>query len=938
MSQAIIPPDVLAKVSAHLRITPKAEVEVRFGDFSGHKFKPGVSRQVFSRLRDWAVETFKFGYTHSVDRFDDKVRQTTIMDEAGEALETFAITKTRLDNVDIPNHFIRLSISQESPADLPDPFNPTMTRDKRRWSFDLDKAYRLDLTETSTTENGFSQTFEVEIELTGGELDLPTLPNLIRRFMTHYLQSPLLYTASERRDVMSALNRSLGGDSTKRELDMSRLMQARNLKMRDMTTGGLIPSSESGVNYTVTIKADGVRMLMLMMRRGVYLISSPNQVMKILGEKVAKQLDETGGTVIEGEYIPRANISKSAPTDYHKLDLLFLMYDTLSLSGDSDVQYRDHSVRMESVERFARAMTPLAYNNKKLRRHPMLFLTKQFVPFTTASEFYAATSNVLNIDHPFLDDGLMLTPANHRYDPSVSLLPLKDRRLPSAPDLLKWKPKDQLTIDLEWRDNQLLSFMSERWPRKRKIGIDPVYKHQPNAPPKRLFFVGSRDTPFDLSMLTMNNVLEKAPDGSIVEFHWRDNGLSATRVRTDKAVPNAIDVAVDVWNDIFKPIDYGVVTGTTFGLSFRYHNREKWEMFNYLGRVLKNKETKSLLSVGAGRGGDIYKWVRNEFTHVVCVEPDEDNRIELKRRLIDSGLKYRIVSAQGQDVDAIANAVHQFTPDGNVDVVGYMLSLSFFFGDEESEASIGELTERVLAKNGYFAAFTLNGASVNKFFENNKLAKTRNGVKKARFKQIEFELRPPSEKVATQHLFVNIPDSIVNNQIEFPPDLISLDEMMTRQGLELLVQENATKEKFMTREESLYSSLFTSLIYRKFKEQTVHLTFKEVETMLQKGLVVDFDVAARQGVMKGNTRIELTNDAGKVFNAVVRYNEEENEILAPLIQFDTAAELIDSGVIIGTEIEEDTDPTIMILMEQGGNKHAVKVQYDEETGEISPPE
>jgi SAM-dependent methyltransferase len=58
----------------------------------------------------------------------------------------------------------------------------------------------------------------------------------------------------------------------------------------------------------------------------------------------------------------------------------------------------------------------------------------------------------------YLTDGLILTPVNTRYRPTSTLLPLAQRTANLVPEVIKWKPPDQLTVDLAVIGHQVYSW------------------------------------------------------------------------------------------------------------------------------------------------------------------------------------------------------------------------------------------------------------------------------------------------------------------------------------------------------------------------------------------------------------------------------------------------------------------------------------------------
>ncbi|MEM0090448.1 MAG: hypothetical protein QXF84_03770, partial [Nitrososphaerota archaeon] len=76
-------------------------------------------------------------------------------------------------------------------------------------------------------------------------------------------------------------------------------------------------------------------------------------------------------------------------------------------------------------------------------------------------------------------------------------------------------------------------------------------------------------------------------------------------------------------------IDEDTIRGRKFSLINRYHNRIKTELLKI---PMNTKNIKSILDIGSGRGGDVQKWVKAGYTHIVCVEPNDKHRVELKNR------------------------------------------------------------------------------------------------------------------------------------------------------------------------------------------------------------------------------------------------------------------------------------------------------------------
>lgn len=858
---SLIPPQRLQSIIDRLPAPQpgvQLEVEVRFGYFNGTNFISDIGRRVFSRVRDSFQKLgFPGSYTHTVDRIYRGQRFTTEYDSTGAPLRNYRVNKQEVGRPDdFLNYSFRIDVSTEQISDASPPeAQPELVRDKKRWSFVIRNQYRLDLTRvTSTRANRRPEmSYEVELEVLPPHREgLQGLERVLNPVLTAVQGTLLLWTQEEKEQVIGKVNEYLGSRiDNPWEIDNTILAQARNLKVRDLTLGGILPRTNRDVRYTVTIKADGVRRLLVFTENGVYLVYPPDDINKILPRSVAQrqEIRSNIGTVIEGELIPNENLID--PELKRQSKLYFLMYDILASGVNPEIRKESLFRRLQHVQTVAKNLQGLSN---------MHFLVKEFYPAATgirsSEEFYESVRLVLDqirgpgsvptlitevppvqpypsIDftrpYPFLTDGLIFTPDTY-YVPVPNAL-LSQRTLDRYPEILKWKPPSQLTIDLEVQrgddgDVQLLSSVPTQRSTSYLRDVGDVYSWLANA--GRVYrapFIGSDQFPFDPRRdLVTNDILMNAPDGSILEFEptgdyvdvdagdagvERRTQLRAVRARPEKVAPNSLEVVLDVWKDIHSPLSEATVRGEQFKLVFNFHNQKKRELFKYVGRAVPDNGAKVLLDVGSGRGGDVFKWIQAGFTHVICVEPDESNRLELQRRLAGRGIQYLIVPTTGQDVMTIVQAVRTFSPYGAVHAVSYMLSLSFFFDSPESSASVVRLVDETLMHGGYFLAFSIDGRKVIEFFNTPGKSIADGNIYKAYFTMIDFQLRLPYE------IYVNIPNSIVRNQTEWLTNLSGLIELLKRTGVELIKEEPSDSSDVMTEEERDYGRLFTGIVARR---------------------------------------------------------------------------------------------------------------------------
>lgn len=767
------------------------EIELRFGKTDKNKkYIPEVDRQFFIQLKEYADKTFSnMEYTHSLDRiYDGNVKYTVFLNNG---LIThpgiyYKIVKVPIFKETLADETVRISVAKEIITEEPSLPNelPLFVRDKKRYSYMFQGltggTFRLDCTEvTLTTKNTNTKTiYEVEIEIidfyqedSPSKLEsLQKIPDVLKVMFQKLYNTTLLFSQTERSQIIKNINKYLNNAISDARIDHTFLAQARNIKANDLTIGKLI-SNDPKVNlYTVTDKANGKRKFLVIDPSGIYLIFPPVFIDKIVSEENTKTLSKYYGTIIEGEFIEEDDLIDNSTTQLP----LFLLYDIVSYAGNTEVQKEPLLTRQN-------VYLKNVYDALKLRQKLFPYFNiemKEFIPFNTRDEFYVAVNKILDKKFPYHIDGLIFTPSNTSYS---------ERYFTGTnmPDILKWKYPEELTIDLlvmhtPTEDGQnLILYMVDK-------------NHNLTQ------FKGNGYNPFNIiTDLEVNDLLRSAPSNSIVEFAWNydTKKLYAKKIRTNKTLPNKVGIVLDVWEDIHKPLSKDLIIGNQLGLQFRYHNRIKTRLYELA------KNAKTLLTIGAGRGGDVQKWINMKYTHVVCVEPNPINIITLQKRLETTKLNFLIIQARGQDTDLIASEVKKFIPGGKVDVISYMLSLSFFFDSPESLQSVIDLTQETLKSGGYFIALSIDKKYVLEYL---------NSPNQYQFKNLTFEFNE-----ITQQVFIDIPNSIVEKQIEWLADIDLLKSKFKQLGYKLIGEGRADKEGFLNDDELVLSKMYSYFILMK---------------------------------------------------------------------------------------------------------------------------
>ena len=790
------------------------ELEARFGRIGNQGFVPGVSRQVFNRIRDYFEGKAQSIRTRTTDYISKNVRKTVTNPVGNEVTETIWITKQRLWNQDDNNFGIRYSMSREIPIQPILDFKPEIIREKNRYSYRVfGGAIRIDITMVDMIRlDGSSDRtkYEVEVELlnptgidtTGGSTGNygppgatgsgnPGSSSSFEKSLTLILQRVLdtvmLYNSQEANAVIAYVNMLLGSENSP-SIDHRALVQARNLKLKDIVWGGLVGNREvtqnqtqnqvqnqtenQGTGYSVTHKADGQRKLLVFHTSGIWLVMAPYSLNRLTNTNVPAFT----GTILDGELIPKSNQLQGAPTT----GVWYLAFDCLTWSNQ-DVRNLPHIRRMDYAQAVA----------DQFKSQSLYVNTKTFRSFNSPQEFFVIMREMFR-EQPLLaykQDGLMFTPSNTVYNPHSDDHPLYRRILTDYPDICKWKPESQLTIDFQIQ--------------RKATPTGGIIQLYVNERGRAVPFTGTRDFPFDNSKVDNGNQLTlNLPNETIVEYGWDyQRGLFIPhRVRFDKTKPNKIEIANDVWMDIQRPLTQETLEGNTFALLRAYHNKIKSSLF-FSGQG--TTPGKTLLDIGSGRGGDVKKW--KSYSRIVAVEPNTEHIKELERRLELYGMrdKVLIVNTGGENTVEIQQAVRSFL-GGRADVVSMMLSMSFFW---HSEAMVKQLVQTIVTNikpNGKFIFLTIDGDLVEQTFE----PAFGTGPIIQRLDLGPAKLEYFGDKVPKE-LHIHIDGTIVEDQTEWLVRLGDLIVPLEKYGFLVEVRERADKEKFLTEEEITMTQMYT---------------------------------------------------------------------------------------------------------------------------------
>jgi hypothetical protein len=781
----------------------EVEVEVRFQE---------ITLATFNRVRERLNLEFdnEREVTHISDHFVDGKRRSVYSkvmghDEFGAVkaeVTTLEIEKDQKFNELLKDWNLRIAVSLEKAVKVDEkvrgPASPrnTFRRQKTRYSYVSVKQIRFDLTHVIESSPGKDDVtrYEIEIEviepLIKTKEKMKTLTQEIEKLLLLILDSDRLYSQATlqklKTDLKSIFNLPMDVDAKRT------LVQARNLKIRDLIWGGIVEGADRGkpahVKYTVTHKAEGVRKMLIFHETGIWLAFPPMEFCLLTNEAPPKAL---WGLIVDGEDVQN-----------DKTEHLFLPFDTVcaGMHNGLDIQKKPHMERRKMVEGLYQH--PMVKGLKNLK-----IVKKEYIAIpATPNGLFEAVQKILKKPTEYQTDGLIFTPDNVSYLPQtekgevVSKKPIWQRKLSTYADVCKWKPATELTIDLE------LQFTVHG-------GDSGVVLLAYGKDQKRVPFVGTENFPFNIeSQLDLTEIRKVTPK-TIVQVGPRFEKdrivLELRMLRNDKTYPNYIDVANDVWEDINTPLDLETLKGEDSKLTLmrKYHNRIKRDLLSSFSQSYPLPNRCFLVDIGSGNGGDLGKWP--EQAQVLAIEPREKHVKEFERRLemMKTKPNVHLLKAAGQETDLILTTAKKFFQWERASVaelpplvITMMLSMSFFWKDEKTlqqlTATIRELTTAYHAAGGTkpveLRYLTIEGTKTAALFKQ---------------KGKSVQLGPVKMKMEEQTVRIQIEGSstVVDEQEEY---LVHPKQLLELLGFQSVFEKEATEERLLSEHERIFSSLY----------------------------------------------------------------------------------------------------------------------------------
>lgn len=485
------------------------EFEIRF---------PQLNKLQFQKIND-IIENDKFykkkiNIKSTVDILSDNIRLEK--DEKGvELYYEYKKEKQMFPFFLSDNVRIKMSLSDEYKIDENKIRSKKvlMSRMKKRIRYEYSEFY-IDLTHITTSKDGsIIESYEVEIELKS-IFDIKYLISLIKYIIFAMYPNRISFMELDSEKEIRQLYKDILPRTTSKMQNSIFENKPRNFKLKDL----------ENFNHSVTNKLNGINFFLFFSEKknNLYLINN-STVEYICNYQSNVQNKDI---VIQGELF-KNEINKN----------ILHIFDSLIINGEllTDTIHSERMAKFEKVLNFLNNVIKNANKNDIFEVVSKRFYGLDSKENNSYNNLINCKNKLLkdengNIDYE-INDGFIFTPLTEKYINNVTL---------------KYKFPETMTIDflirLENQSDKIKTFNLFVYNKKQEI-VKFVYDNFDS------FFMTTtyeKDGPlFDL-----------LKDEMIVECKYDTSNKSFIpyRIRFDKILPNFIDVAKDVFNDILYPI------------------------------------------------------------------------------------------------------------------------------------------------------------------------------------------------------------------------------------------------------------------------------------------------------------------------------------------------------------------------------------------------
>lgn len=418
--------------------------------------------------------------------------------------------------------------------------------------------------------------------------------------------------------------------------DPTRLVSGYRVQPENLKRNTLLNHSD----FQMSWKYDGQRMTLILSKEGIFLCSPPYFISRI-GDGVDMNL-----TILDCEYM-------SVDSSLHCFDIMF--NKGVDVRG---VVFEDRKQMMDELDL------------DSINTYGMKMFTKSFYK----GNVYTLAKRLLSKAPTYKIDGLILQVDGTFYFNKTTY---------------KWKPPADLTIDFLYR--RRVEEVDEEVPKDSVVYDILVNDNREMVP-----FVYNSSKGY--TILRKDNLPDFPLEEMIVESRWDGNQFIPVHHRYDKTLPNAMQTAKSVFQDILQPISRDTIEGRDLVIMRRFHNMVKKNMIN--AHVRKGG---TIIDVGSGRGGDIAKWMEKELK-VYAIEPDKKNIKIMKERIEGKDYPITILNTGIEKTASIEKKIGNI----KVDSIVSFFSLTFLMKNDIVYEGLLITLEKFIARGGTFVGIVLD--------------------------------------------------------------------------------------------------------------------------------------------------------------------------------------------------------------------------------------
>lgn len=515
---------------------------------------------------------------------------------------------------------------------------------------------KIDISKVQTGESNIIKN-EIEIERNSAEC-LPYHFIDMINFMNSFITNRALYTKIQKHVF---------------DTDISR---PEDITRKDFTYNYL-------TNYLVTIKYDGERQLLFYTNDCLYITDARMKTkFPVLFGIVDNNNKKYQNYLFEGErtndgvfhifdYIGKNNGSFFNNTELDTIQRLDICTDFVKILKTNSIT--SYNVNMKKF-----------YSTKNFKSDTVSFPIVCEFAYTKSLELSASSDKIKS-------DGLIMQP-----------IKVGDK-------VFKWKPHEQLTIDMRIHNNNLLIKSGEKEIDIRNV-IKSVYENQSGE---------NIADKFSDEYIVENNI--NAQQNQVVEFGvtFQGNKIIFKAIRTRNKDPNGFKTAFNIWKLVNDPISKDVIFGKDMKMVMSYHNSLKNEILEHSFKELSVLGKKIiLLDIGSGQGGDIGKWenlaAKYNISKIYAVEPDPLKHAEFEKRINNKNIQKKITLIKSGFEEVDDNIIREAT------LITGFFSFTFFF-DEKTGNMKEQFAKKFekMSEGALLRGLVLNGDMLNEKFYNN---------------------------------------------------------------------------------------------------------------------------------------------------------------------------------------------------------------------------